>query len=138
MVGGMRSGIRPADVTRRLEDLMTAARFRRSKRQVTLDQSVHLFSLNAFSVVTGIGLLFCAVKLSLDGGFIHKEHKMVAPFSKILNDIGANKVNFKNGSVKADDKTEKQPPKNDASAGKKKTGKAQNKKNKNKNKQNQT
>ena len=116
---------------------MTAARFRRSKRQVTLDQSVHLFSLNAFSVVTGIALLFCAVKLSLDGGFIHKEHKMVAPFSKILNDIGANKVNFKNGTVKADDKSDKQASKNDGGAGKKKTGKTQNKKNKNKNKQNQ-
>ncbi|MBK8222423.1 MAG: hypothetical protein IPK73_15480 [Candidatus Obscuribacter sp.] len=141
MGGGMRSGIRPADVTRRLEDLMTAARFRRSKRQVTLDQSVHLFSLNAFSVVTGIALLFCAVKLSLDGGFIHKEHKMVAPFSKILNDIGANKVNFKNGTVKADDKSDtsnKQTGKSDSSSGKKKSGKSQNKRNKNKNKQNQS
>ncbi len=97
--GGMRTGIRPADVTRRLEDLMTAARFKRSKRQVNLDQSVHFFSLNAFSVVAGIALLFCAIKLSLDGGFINKNQKMVAPFSKILNDIGADKVNFKDVKV---------------------------------------
>ena len=120
---------------------MTAARFRRSKRQVTLDQSVHLFSLNAFSVVTGIALLFCAVKLSLDGGFIHKEHKMVAPFSKILNDFRANEVNFKNGTVKTDDKSDtsnKQTGKSDSSSGKKKSGKSQNKRNKNKNKQNQS
>ena len=73
--GGMRTGIRPADVTRRLEDLMTAARFKRSKRQVNLDQSVHFFTLNAFSVVAGIALLFCAIKLSLDGGFINKNQK---------------------------------------------------------------
>lgn len=95
MGGGMRAGIRPADVTRRLEDLMTAARFKRSKRQVNLDQSVHFFSLKAFSIVTGIALLFCAVKLSIDGGFINKNQQMVAPINKILTDIGANKVNFK-------------------------------------------
>lgn len=101
----MRTGIRPADVTRRLEDLMTAARFKRSKRQVNLDQSVHFFSLNAFSVVAGIALLFCAIKLSLDGGFINKNQKMVAPFSKILNDIGADKVNFKDVKVPGKDTT---------------------------------
>lgn len=95
MGGGMRAGIRPADVTRRLEDLMTAARFRKSKREVNLDQSVRFFSLKAFSIVTGVALLFCAVKLSIDGGFISKDQKMVAPLNKILTDIGVNKVNFK-------------------------------------------
>lgn len=105
--GGMKTGIRPADVTRRLEDLMTAARFKRSKRQVNLDQQVHFFSLNVFSIVTGIALLFCAVKLSLDGGFITKENKMVAPITKMLTNMGADKVNLKNGtfaSGKAEDK----------------------------------
>ncbi|MBX9941499.1 MAG: hypothetical protein K2Y32_19705 [Candidatus Obscuribacterales bacterium] len=105
--GGMKTGIRPADVTRRLEDLMTAARFKRSKRQVNLDQQVHFFSLNVFSIVTGIALLFCAVKLSLDGGFITKENKMVAPITKMLTDMGADKVNLKNGTFaggKAEDK----------------------------------
>jgi hypothetical protein len=105
--GGMKTGIRPADVTRRLEDLMTAARFKRSKRQVNLDQQVHFFSLNVFSIVTGVALLFCAVKLSLDGGFITKENKMVAPITKMLTNMGADKVNLKNGTFadgKAEDK----------------------------------
>ncbi|MBK9203377.1 MAG: hypothetical protein IPL73_13285 [Candidatus Obscuribacter sp.] len=44
--------------------------------------------------MTGIALLFCAVKLSIDGGFINKNQQMVAPINKILTDIGANKVNF--------------------------------------------
>lgn len=103
----MKTGIRPADVTRRLEDLMTAARFKRSKRQVNLDQQVHFFSLNVFSIVTGVALLFCAVKLSLDGGFITKENKMVAPITKMLTNMGADKVNLKNGTFadgKAEDK----------------------------------
>lgn len=92
--GGMRSGIRPADVTRRLEDLMTAARFKRSKRTTHLDQQIHFVGLNAFSVVLAIALLFCAVKLSLDGGFLQKDNRMVAPINKFLTEMGANKLNF--------------------------------------------
>jgi hypothetical protein len=38
MAGGMRSGIRPADVTRRLDDLMTVARFKHSKRTTVRQQ----------------------------------------------------------------------------------------------------
>jgi hypothetical protein len=92
--GGMRSGIRPADVTRRLEDLMTAARFKRSKRTTQLDQQIHFVGLNAFSVVLAIALLFCAIKLSLDGGFLQKDNRMVAPINKFLTEVGANKLNF--------------------------------------------
>ncbi|MBN8659344.1 MAG: hypothetical protein LCH63_07185 [Candidatus Melainabacteria bacterium] len=122
--GGMKTGIRPADVTRRLEDLMTAARFKRSKRQVNLDQQVHFFSLNVFSIVTGVALLFCAVKLSLDGGFITKENKMVAPITKMLTDMGADKVNLKNGTFaggKAEDKSATDKKNADKKATEKKT-----------------
>jgi hypothetical protein len=85
---GMRSGIRPADVTRRLDDLMTVARFRRSKRSTSVDRTMRWFSLNAMSITVGICLFFCAVKLSLDGGLISRKDRMIAPLEQILTNIG--------------------------------------------------
>jgi hypothetical protein len=84
---GMRSGIRPADVTRRLDDLMTVARFRRSKRSTNIDRTMRWFSLNAMSIVVGVCLFFCAIKLSLDGGLISKHDRMIQPFEQILTQI---------------------------------------------------
>lgn len=84
---GMRSGIRPADVTRRLDDLMTVARFRRSKRSTSIDRTMRWFSLNAMSITVGICLFFCAIKLSLDGGLISRHDRMVAPLEQILTQI---------------------------------------------------
>ena len=85
---GMRSGIRPADVTRRLDDLMTVARFRRSKRSTSVDRTMRWFSLNAMSITVGICLFFCAVKLSLDGGLISRSDRMLQPLDQILSNIG--------------------------------------------------
>lgn len=85
---GMRSGIRPADVTRRLDDLMTVARFRRSKRSTSVDRTMRWFSLNAMSITVGICLFFCAVKLSLDGGLISRKDRIIAPIDQILSNIG--------------------------------------------------
>jgi hypothetical protein len=84
----MRSGIRPADVTRRLDDLMTVARFRRSKRSTSVDRTMRWFSLNAMSITVGICLFFCAVKLSLDGGLISRKDRIIAPIDQILSNIG--------------------------------------------------
>ena len=86
---GMRSGIRPADVTRRLDDLMTVARFRRSKRSTNVDRTMRWFSLNAMSITVGICLFFCAIKLSLDGGLISKKDRMIQPLEQILTQIGS-------------------------------------------------
>ncbi|MBU6454917.1 MAG: hypothetical protein KGS72_24320 [Cyanobacteria bacterium REEB67] len=84
----MRSGIRPADVTRRLDDLMTVARFRRSKRSTNMDRTMRWFSLNAMSITVGICLFFCAIKLSLDGGLISRKDRIIAPLEQILTTIG--------------------------------------------------
>ena len=101
--GGMRSGIRPADVTRRLDDLMTVARFRRSKRSTSMDRTMRWFSLNALSIAIGIGLFFCAIKLSLDGGLISRKDKIVAPFEQMFTNIGLKDIG-KKAPTKSDKK----------------------------------
>jgi hypothetical protein len=100
--GGMRSGIRPADVTRRLDDLMTVARFRRSKRSTHLDRGMRWFSLNAVSIAVGVCLFFCAVKMSLDGGLVSKKDKLIAPLEHILSNIGIKDNDAKKKSAQAD------------------------------------
>ncbi len=98
MAGGMRSGIRPADVTRRLDDLMTVARFKHSKRTTTLDSNMRWVSLNFVSVALGIALFFCAVKISLDGGLVKKSDKAITPLAAILTKLGLDGIGKKSTS----------------------------------------
>ncbi|CAN5389467.1 hypothetical protein BH11CYA1_BH11CYA1_22180 [soil metagenome] len=95
MGSGMRSGIRPADVTRRLDDLMTVARFKHSKRTTTLDSNMRWVSLNFVSVALGIALFFCAVKISLDGGLVKKSDKAITPLAAILTKLGLDGIGKK-------------------------------------------
>lgn len=96
MGGGMRSGIRPADITRRLDDLMTVARFRRSKRTITVERNARWLSLNVVSVVLGVCLFFCAVKISLDGGLVKRKDSLISPLAGILTKMGMDDIGKKN------------------------------------------
>ncbi|MDP3507769.1 MAG: hypothetical protein Q8T09_07235 [Candidatus Melainabacteria bacterium] len=98
MGSGMRSGIRPADVTRRLDDLMTVARFKHSKRTTTLDSNMRWVSLNFVSVALGIALFFCAVKISLDGGLVKKSDKAITPLAAILTKLGLDGIGKKSAT----------------------------------------
>lgn len=116
--GGMRAGIRPADVTRRLDDLMTVAKFRHSKRTTDLDRGVRLLSLNAVSIAMGILLFFCAIKVSLDGGLVKAEDKMISPFAALFHKLKMEEIpNLK--TPKAQAKSEDKP-KSEGSSTKKK------------------
>jgi len=128
MGGGMRSGIRPADVTRRLDDLMTVARFRRSKRTTTIDTNMRWLSLNGVSVALGVVLFFCAVKISLDGGLVKRTDSRISPLAGILTKLGMDDLGKKNPldqwfkpAVKTPAKTAaKTPARPESNAGKKK------------------
>jgi hypothetical protein len=84
---GLRSGIRPADVTRRLEDLMTVAKFKHSKRAVEVHKRMRWLSFNIVSVAVGVVLFFVAVKISIDGGMFKKNNSMISPFAGIADKI---------------------------------------------------
>ena len=124
----MRSGIRPADVTRRLDDLMTVARFRRSKRTTTIDTNMRWLSLNGVSVALGVVLFFCAVKISLDGGLVKRTDSRISPLAGILTKMGMDDLGKKNPldqwfkpAVKPATKAlVKTPNKNEVNSGKKK------------------
>jgi hypothetical protein len=123
MAGGMRSGIRPADVTRRLDDLMTVARFKHSKRTTTLDSNMRWVSLNFVSVALGIALFFCAVKISLDGGLVKKSDRAITHLAAILTKLGLDGIGKKSTSDAV------KPDSAKASTKKSKTKKSSNKKN---------
>ncbi len=133
MGGGMRSGIRPADVTRRLDDLMTVARFRRSKRTTSLDTNVRWLGLNGVSVALGVVLFFCAVKISLDGGLVKRTDAHISPLAGILTKLGMDDLGKKNPLdqwFKPAKPASKTPSKNPAKADSKKKVKVKVKKNK--------
>src|SRR5579883_661534 len=63
--GGLRSGFRPADITRRLDELITVARFRRSRRSHDLERGARFVFLNVVYFLAAVGLFYAAVQFSL-------------------------------------------------------------------------
>ncbi len=83
-IGGLRGGLRQADITRRLDELITVARFKKSKRQTTIGTGIRWFSINVFYLFVGIGLFFCAAKYAVEAFFPGQAQRIVMPFQELL------------------------------------------------------
>lgn len=83
-IGGLRGGLRQADITRRLDELITVARFKKSKRQTTIGTGIRWLSINIFYMFVGIGLFFCAAKYAVEAFFPGQAERIVKPFQDLL------------------------------------------------------
>ncbi len=83
-IGGLRGGLRQADITRRLDELITVARFKKAKRQTTIGTGIRWLSINIFYLFVGIGLFFCAAKYAVEAFFPGEAQRIVKPFQDLL------------------------------------------------------
>lgn len=98
-IGGLRGGLRQADITRRLDELITVARFKKSKRQTTLGTGIRWLSINIFYMFVGIALFFCAAKYAIEAFFPGQAQRIVMPLQDLLK--GPEKTASSNKSSKA-------------------------------------
>lgn len=81
--GGLRGGFRPADITRRLDEMITVARFRRSRRSHELERGTRFVFVNTVYLFVATGLFYAALQFSLEMVFPGKYKQTRIPFDKI-------------------------------------------------------
>lgn len=82
--GGLKAGFRPADITRRLDELITVARFKRSRRNQTVERGSRFLFLNVIYLVVFSGLFYAAIQFSLEMLFPGKFKESRIPIAKIM------------------------------------------------------
>lgn len=82
--GGLKAGFRPADITRRLDELITVARFKRSRRNQTVERGSRFLFLNVIYLVVFSGLFYAAIQFSLETLFPGKFKESRIPIAKIM------------------------------------------------------
>ncbi|MCW5822611.1 MAG: hypothetical protein KIT34_07385 [Cyanobacteria bacterium TGS_CYA1] len=124
-MSGLRGGFRAADITRRLDEIITVSRFRKSRKNIEVTKGARWFILNGTFALVAIALFYCAVQYSLSMLYPGKYKPPQIPVEKIKTvvqtTIGGMKVftapSSKNNPVKDDDtpRAEKRKEKQSAS-----------------------
>lgn len=112
-MSGLRGGFRAADITRRLDEIITVSRFRKSRKNHEVTKGARWFIVNGTFAVLAIALFYCAVQYSLSLMYPGKYKPPQIPVEKIKNvvqtTIGGMKVltapSSKDNPVKNDNDT---------------------------------
>jgi hypothetical protein len=79
MGGGLKSGIKQQDATRRLDDNLSSSDFERTRKPTRLRRHVRSLGEHLFYLLVGATLFFCAVRFTLQTYFPGKVHRILAP-----------------------------------------------------------
>ena len=79
-MGGLKSGIKQAESTRRLDDSISSSDFETSrKKPVGLARHIRSLGEHLFYVLIGVTLFFCAIRYTLQNYFPGRVHQLLAP-----------------------------------------------------------
>jgi len=81
---GLKGGFRPADITRRLDEMITAARFKKSRRSHEVERGARWAFVNTIYLLAATGLFYSAIQFSLETMFPGKFHHTRIPVGQIL------------------------------------------------------
>jgi hypothetical protein len=79
MGGGLKSGIKQQDATRRLDDNLSSSDFERTRKPTRLRKHVRSLGEHLFYLLVGATLFFCAIRFTLQTYFPGKVHRILAP-----------------------------------------------------------
>jgi hypothetical protein len=79
MGGGLKSGIKQQDMTRRLDDNLSSNDFNSSRKPTRLRKHVKSVSEHLIYIFIGVALFFCAIRFTVQTWFPHKIHTVLAP-----------------------------------------------------------
>jgi hypothetical protein len=78
-MGGLKSGIKQEDATRRLDDNLSTSDFERTRQPTRFRRNVRSLSTQIATLVISVTLFFCAVRFTLVTYFPGKIHRILAP-----------------------------------------------------------
>lgn len=81
---GLRGGFRPADITRRLDEIISVARFKKSRQSYEIRRAVRWTTVNTIYVIICTGLFYSAVLFSLELLFPGKFKETRVPVDAIV------------------------------------------------------
>ncbi|MCA9800694.1 MAG: hypothetical protein KC777_01845 [Cyanobacteria bacterium HKST-UBA02] len=81
---GLKGGFRPADITRRLDEMISAARFKKSRRSHEIERGARWAFVNTIYLLVATGLFYSAIQFSLETMFPGKFHHTRIPVGQIL------------------------------------------------------
>lgn len=103
---GLKGGFRPADITRRLDEIISVARFKKSRQSHHLHRAARWTVINTVYLVVATGLFYSAVVYSLELMFPGKFKDTQMPVEIVLGLFNQGKDNLPKpardeGAVKA-------------------------------------
>ena|SRR5579883_262478 len=78
-MGGLKSGVRHGDSTRRMDDRQGSQDYRRRKKSLRARKGIRTLSQTIFYGFVAGALFFCAVRVTLQALFPGKVNRLVAP-----------------------------------------------------------
>ena len=94
-MSGLRGGFRAADITRRLDEIITVSRFRKSRKNLEVTKGARWFIVNGTFSVVAIALFYCAVQYSLSLMYPGKYKLPQIPVAKIKQVVQTTIVGMK-------------------------------------------
>ncbi len=86
-MSGLRGGFRAADITRRLDEIITVSRFRKSRKNHEVTKGARWFIVNGTFVLVAVALFYCAVQYSLSLMYPGKYKPPQIPVEKIKHAV---------------------------------------------------
>jgi hypothetical protein len=78
-MGGLKSGIKQEDATKRLDDNLSTSDFERTRQPTRFRRNVRSLSAQIATLIISVALFFCAVRFTLVTYFPGKVHRILAP-----------------------------------------------------------
>lgn len=82
--GGLRGGFRPADITRRLDEIISVGRFKKSRQSHSVQRVARWTLINTVYLVVATGLFYSAVVYSLELMFPGKFKETQLPVESLI------------------------------------------------------
>jgi len=117
--GGLRGGMKPQDMTRRLDDNLSSANFEHARKAAGWRKQLKSISEKAFFIFIGLAVVFCLLRVTLQNVFPGKIHGVLEPIlgknTAMVEQAltGTSEDDKKNSDVTTDDdadKADKPPP----------------------------
>jgi hypothetical protein len=77
--GGLRGGMKPQDMTRRLDDNLSSASFEHARKTGAWPKRLKSISEKLFFIFIGLAVVFCLMRLTLQNVFPGKLHGVLEP-----------------------------------------------------------
>jgi hypothetical protein len=111
-LGGLKTGVKQAENTRRLEDSISSSDFEKTRKKATrFTRHIRSLGEQFLYVLIGVVLFFCSVRFTLQTWFPGKVHQLLAPILGKNTGVVEQTLTGKSTPMKDEDDEDSEPAK---------------------------